>query len=281
MRTSAAILSIGGPTYESRVHLWWETDKHINPRNFKVYRGETTEDVTQLIGEVTGVVDQQIYTFDDYTANIRDRFRPWYYQIVEGNGDPFEEESRSEIFSWNTRYRIEEEAIMDAQELVFHYDMGNPVFIYSERTTSLKCPFCFNVTKGVATPRLDGCPTCMGTGRVAPYLTPYALWVDMGEDDRTALMREFGEHRPGQRFARVNGLPQVKPGDILLEPFTKIIWLINRVKPYGRQNAPVLQAAQMSILDKSDPINRYIDIDATLMTQLQEELDNIDLERRH
>ena len=283
MQVSAAILAIGGATYESRVQLWWEADTNINPRNFEIYRGETRDKVTERIGRVTGEVGKRVYTFDDFTAKLRDRFRPYYYQIAygTGSGTTFTEEGRSEKFSWDTHYRIEEEAIIAAQELMFHYDMGSPVFIYSERTTSLRCENCWDIATSTANPSLNGCPICMGTGRVTPYLDPYAVWMDFGVTDRSLMIREFGEHDPGEKMIRFNGVPRIKPGDIILEPFTQGIWLVNRIKPCGRTNAPVMVMGTISLLDKSDPVYQFIRVSESDMRDLQTEMDAIDEERRH
>lgn len=279
MNTTATILSIGTARFPSHVRLLWETDRVYNTaRTFKVYRGISRSEQSELLGEVSSTPGSRISTFDEHTSALYNFYQEQFYRIDQYLGSTLE--ASSDPFNWNLGYQLHEIAILADQEILFHYDMGSPCYLHSINTsTNVRCPKCWDVSRGRVNTD-DSCPVCYGTGRQDPYLSPYLIWPEFGVTSKENAIEEFGEIQPGQRMVQINGIPAVKPKDILHDPIRHVIWNVVKVEVFGRLGAPVLQKALIAKIDIDTCEYRYITRSPSQVSELATSLIAIQKERR-
>ena len=76
------------------------------------------------------------------------------------------------------------------------------------------------------------------------------------------------------------GIPKIKPGDIIHEPFKHELWTVETVDLIGRDTAPVVQQCSLSLVDKNESKYKYMNIDPKILELLNVELNSINNERR-
>ncbi len=261
--TNAVILSIDPPI----VMVSFSTEQMINIRTFDIYRNE------ELLGTVTSTPGISVYTYKDYTAELRDLFRIYQYKvIVRETGE------ETDLFSWDTMYRVHEADILIRHDYLFHYNAGSPLFLHSERTDSSapRCPNCWDITSQRS---LGSCPVCLGTGRQRPYYDPVLMWVEFG--GKTKLLDvSLVEVQSNQKRLTASAIPRLKPGDIMHEPFKHELWKIEQVSCIGRDTAPVLQQAARKYLEPSHEHYKYLTLSDSDMAALLSEMNSVNDERR-
>lgn len=282
--SNAAILSLGGVNYLSQVQIHWETEQVLNTRRFKIYRGIASDKIDEEIGFVDTVPGIRIYSYVDYTAELGDLYRPYYYRIDTFKVLPDDTEQfelSGEMFTWDNRLRVWEEDVIYRHDLLFHYDAGSPLLFYSERTdtSDVHCPKCWDISTSLPRPPRGGCPVCMDTGRQRPYLDPIIIWAEFGIKSRI-LEHNLVELQPGQKHMTFGGIPKMKPGDVILEPFKHELWTVEVVNLIGRDTAPVVQQCSLSLVDKSESKYKYLNIAPETLELLNVELNSINNERR-
>jgi hypothetical protein len=261
--TNAVILSID----PSIVMVSWTTEQMINTRTFRVYRN----DVLQTT--VTSTPGIRVYTYKDYTPQLKDLYRIYEYRI-----EVVETGEVTENFSWDTMYRVFESDIVFRHDYIFHYNAGSPMFLHSERTDSSfpKCPNCWDVTSHRS---VGSCPVCLGTGRQHPYYDPVLMWVEFGGDSKILDVSSV-EVQPGQKRLTASGLPRLKPGDVMHEPFKHELWLVENAVCIGRDTAPVLQQAACKLMERSHEHYKYLTLTDADMASLLTEMNSVNNERR-
>lgn len=267
VNSNAVILSLK-PAY---VYVYFTTQQIITPRTFKVFRKQS--DLTEEVAEIDSEHNVNVYTAQDRTPQIFSRYVPCYYQIqVVETGE------ETDWFSWDTMYRVWEQAVLDANDQIFRNDMGSPLFLHSERTdlTNVRCPNCWDITTQMSRGK---CELCMDTGRQKPYLDAVAFYAEFGQTSRV-LEYNIVEAEMGQKMITMSGLPKVKPGDIVHEPFKHELWLVENVNCIGRDTAPVLQQATVSLVHKPNIKYNYLVIESSDMEDLLEEMNGVNNERR-
>jgi len=284
--TNASIASIGGPKHPSVASIWWGvTEPLVGERVFQLYRSSKYVPSTEyyetpiLLTEITTIPNEMSWSFKDSTPDLKDNFRQYYYQVkmtIRG-----EVEIESKWFTWDSMFQVHEYEILRLHELLFHYDTGSPIFLYSERTENpLHCPFCWNATLQRPQP-LEECPNCLKTGRVKPYYDPILIWIEMDVDNKVAIVQDHGELHPNKKTIRLSGLPKIKPRDLLQDPFTGKFFIIETVNNIGRTYAPVLQIAAIDMEPTQEDIYRYLTISDSMRASLHEQMAAITDERRH
>jgi len=263
MITNAVILSLDPPV----VMVSFTTEQMINVRHFDIYRN------TVLQGTVTSTPGINVYTYKDYTPELRDLFRIYEYKIIVR-----ETGEESELFSWDTMYRVYEADILVRHDYLFHYNAGSPMFLHSERTDSSapKCPNCWDITSQRS---IGSCPVCLGTGNQRPYYDPVLMWVEFGGKTKM-LDVSLVEVESNQKRLTASGLPRLKPGDIVHEPFKHELWKVEQVQPIGRDTAPVLQQAACKLLEPSHEHYTYLVLTDADMASLLAEMNSVNKERR-
>jgi len=267
VNSNAVILSLNPPY----VYVYFTTQQIISARTFEVYRKQS--DIEELVTTVASQVHVNVYTAEDRTPQIFSRFTPCYYQIrIMETGE------ETEWFSWDTMYRAWEFEVLDRNDQLFHYDAGAPLFIHSERTdlTNVRCPNCWDITNQMST---GNCDLCMNTGRQKPYLDPVMVHSEFGQSSKV-LEYNLVEAEIGQKLITMSGLPKVKPGDIVHEPFKHELWLVQNVNCIGRDTAPVLQQASVSLVHKLDIKYNYLVLEDDDMEALLADVDAVNNERR-
>ena len=263
MITNAVILSIDPPV----VMVSFTTEQMINVRRFDVYRNDV------LQGTVTSTPGIQVYIYKDYTPEVQDLFRVYEYRVI--NRDTGEQ---SEKFSWDTMYRVHEADILLRHDYLFHYNAGSPMYLHSERTDSSapKCPNCWDITSQRA---ISSCPVCLGTGNQVPYYEPVLMWVEFGGKNKS-LDVSLVEVQSNQKRLTASGLPRLKPGDVMHEPFKHELWKVETVQCVGRDTAPVLQQAACQLMEKSHEHYKYLVMSDSDMAALLSEMNDVNNERR-
>lgn len=250
--------------------LVWEVDSSFNTHTFTVSRKKG--DTEETLATIQSQENVFIYTVKDFAVQLLNLFDDYKYKIKIDNNDA------TDWFSWDTQYRAFELDILDRNALVFKYDIGLPLYLYSERTdfSNVRCPKCWNVLKQMP----DGnCSLCMDTGRQKPYLDPIVFWGDLGQKSRV-LEHNLLEAVAGEKLLTLNGIPKIKPGDIILEPFQHELWLIESVQCIGRDTAPVIQQAKMTLVQRTNLKYNYMVLDDAELLSLSEEVNRINSERR-
>lgn len=264
---NAVILSLN----PALVYVSFTTQQIISDRTFKVYRKQS--DIIEEIAEINSQKNVNVYGASDRTAQLFNLHQPCYYrvEIVETN-------EQTAWFSWDTMYRVFESDILSRQDQIFHYDMGSPLFLHSERTdfTNVRCPNCWDITTHMA---LGGCSLCMDTGRQKPYLDPVIAWIEFGTNTR-ALEYNLVETETGEKRVTMSGLPKIKPGDIFHEPFKHELWRVENVATIGRDTAPVLQQASVSLVKDVNVAYTYLVLTDSDMDALLEDMNSVNNERR-
>lgn len=247
------------------VLLSWKTRQTVSQHTFEIFRNK------EKIGETKSQPNIVVYTFKDYTADVRDLFRIYEYEI-RVNGESYG------LFSWDTMYRVYELDILVRHDYFFHYNNGSPMVLYSERTdaSSPRCPFCWDITSQRA---IGSCPVCMGTGRQVPYYDPVVIWVEFGGNSKI-LDVSLVEAQPGQKRMTANGLPRLKPGDIVLEPFKHELWKIEQVQCIGRDTAPVVQQCACKRIETNSDLYKYMIFGESEVQDIVNEMNEINKEKR-
>lgn len=282
---NVSIISIGGPSHPSQANVWWmATEPLINPRTFRVYRSGTYTPGTdyteqpEMLTEFEGLPGSMNWTFSDISLDLRDTFRQYYYKIEMLYHDAVE--YVLDWFTWDSQLQVHEFEMLRIHEVLFHYDSGSPVILYSARTDNpLRCPSCWDVTMNQARPVME-CGMCLGTGMVKPYYDPVLVWIEMGVDNKSAPITDIGERHPNKKAVRMNGLPRVKPRDLMQDPFTGKIFLVESVNQIGRLYAPVVQLVNIDMQPTQEDVYKYLKITPELMLSLQEQMTAITNERR-
>jgi len=267
VNSNAVILSLSPPY----VYVYFTTQQILSARTFEVYRKQS--DIEDLVATVVSQSNVNVYTAEDRTPQIFTRFQPCYYQVrVVETGE------ETEWFSWDTMYRAFEFDILDRNELIFHYDAGAPLFLHSERTdlTNVRCPNCWSITQQMP---MGNCDLCLDTGRQKPYLDPVLIHSEFGQSSKV-LEYNLVEAHLGQKLITMSGLPKVKPGDVIHEPFKHELWLVENVNCIGRDTAPVVQQATVSLVQKPSIKYNYLVLEADDMETLLADIDEVNNERR-
>jgi hypothetical protein len=267
VNSNAVILSLKPPF----VYVYFTTQQIISARTFKVFRKQS--DIIEEIAEIDSQSNVNVYSAEDRSSQVFSRYTPCYYQVqVVETGET------TDWFSWDTMYRVFEFDILDRNEQIFHYDMGSPLFLHTERTdlTNVRCPNCWDITKQMS---MGNCSLCMDTGRQKPYLDPVAFYAEFGQTSRV-LEYNLVEAEIGQKMITTSGLPKLKPGDIVHEPFKHELWLVENVNCIGRDTAPVLQQATVSLVQKPSIKYNYLVIEDSDMEDLLADMNEVNNERR-
>ena len=267
VNSNAVILSVKPPY----VYVYFTTQQIISSRTFKVFRKQS--DIEEEISEISSQPSVNVYTAQDRTSQIFNRYQPCYYQVrVVETGE------ETDWFSWDTMYKVFEFDILDRNDQIFHYDMGAPLFLHSERTdlTNVRCPNCWSITKQMS---MGNCDLCMDTGRQKPYLDPVMFHAEFGQSSRV-LEYNLVESHVGQKMITMSGLPKVKPGDIVHEPFKHELWLVENVNCIGRDTAPVIQQATVSLVQKPSIKYNYLVLEDSDMETLLADVNEVTNERR-
>jgi hypothetical protein len=119
----------------------------------------------------------------------------------------------------------------------------------------------------------------MDTGRQKPYLDVVLFHAEFGQTSRV-LEYNLVEAHVGQKMITMSGLPKVKPGDIVHEPFKHELWLVENVNCIGRDTAPVLQQATVSLVQKPSIKYNYLVLEDSDMQVLLADMDEVNNERR-
>ena len=276
---SVQILRIGGPHWYPKIRLIWRTD-YENKMTFKIYRG-LTEDSVSLVHTYVGTKGTKDYTWDDThevdvpeSDNIKlgNRFRNYFYKIESYLPSGILRETTDTV-SWDagmyTRYEME---IMRGHEFYFKKIAGTPCFLFKRKVlerSGQHCPVCWDKsTGGPRKTHLGGvgstCKECLNTGIIDPYHDPVEAWVRIKnpEKDNQDADKLAKRYKFETIICDANGLPVIRPGDVLLDVIDRVFYGVNKVSHVGKRHSGVKQDIMAVEMANEKPEYRWLEIAA-------------------
>lgn len=254
-RLDIIIAQIGSPPNgNARVLCCWELiPQHsgLPEVTFVVERSLSNQfsdnEYEQISGAITGEAGVFVYEFDDITANLSNFWRKYYYRVraTSSSGEVI-----SPVRSWETNPRPHELAIIERHDFVLQYLQGTPSFAFVERTTGGARCSCFDVTTGRTT--VSNCRLCLSTGRQQPYFDPIPFFVDFNPDEQLVSISSFGELQTKEKDCWFSAYPQVKPGDLIYEVMTAVLWRVARVNTIQPMGTTIQQVCRLNALERSE-----------------------------
>lgn len=204
----------------------------------------TAGEFTEIAANIPASPGLLSYEFDDITPNLFSFWRRYYYRVVAtAAGDP---EVSTTIRTWETNPRPHELAIIERHDLVLKVLQGTPVFAFVERTTEGTFCICWNPTTSRSSD--SRCTLCLGTGKQRPFFEPIHFYADFNPDEKLVSISNFGERQAKQKDCWISAYPQLKPGDIILEVVTGVLWRIASVHPIQPQGTTIQQVCRLSAI---------------------------------
>lgn len=237
-----------------RVLVRWKlkrTSQDLTNLKFSIYRGESPEDLTRVNAE--GIDHDELYEYMDYTANLLDLRKVYYYQVQghEMSGDTILQTFKSKVETWSQEPDLV--ALYVIEEHLFLYrwtSAGMPAFIYKKKKEGLRCPECWDpILKKVTK---SNCSTCNGTGFVGGYYKPIEAWMGFNVDIKIAQIADWGVKQIDQTDVEFTDYPELSIGDIILDLKDFKYWKIANVRFSVKGGAIMTQVARVSAINRSD-----------------------------
>lgn len=283
-RLDIIIAELGGPPSSvSKVLVCWElVTQHsgLPATKFYVERSlspQFSDDEYDVIaGPMDAAAGEFVYEYTDVTPNLYSFWRMYFYRIraETPNGAVY-----SPVRTWETSPRPHELAIIERHDFVLRYLQGQPSFAFVERTIgSARCA-CYDPTAGRT--KKSNCTECLGTGRQHPFFDPIPFFVDYNPDEKLVQIASMGEIQLNEKDSWFSAYPRLKPGDIIYQVQTAMLWRIVRVGPIQPQGTTIQHVARLSGLDRNEiEYQRLVKrIDPDLLQQLVQEWEQNKQER--
>lgn len=245
------------PDGVSRVLCCWEIVpqySNLDATTFVVERSLSNQfsegEYEQISGEIQAGPGIYVYEFDDITANLSNFWRKYFYRIKAIN--PYDGTIVSSIRSWETNPRPHELAIIERHDFVLQYLQGTPSFAFVERTAGGARCSCYDVTTGRTTS--SNCDLCLGTGRQQPYFDPIPMFVDFNPDEQLVSISSFGELQTKEKDCWFSAYPVMKPGDLIYEVMTAVLWRIARINTIQPMGTTIQQVCRLNALERSEVV---------------------------
>ena len=254
-RLDVIIATVGGPDANANVILCWElVTQHsgLDQTKFSIERSLSPQfsdgEIDQLVTGIAGAAGQLVYEYSDITANLINWWRMYFYRI---KAETPEGTVYSEVRTWETSPRPHELAIIERHDFILKFLQGAPSFAFIERTAeSAKCPECYDMTAGRV--RRSDCRVCLGTGRQRPYLTPIPFFADYNPDEKLTQIASFGEMQQKEKDCWFSAYPRLKPGDVIYEVMTAVLWRIVRISTVQPQGTSIQHIARLGAIGRDE-----------------------------
>lgn len=245
------ILSI---EYITRVLVEWrlaETSQRLNNLKFYVDRSESGNEWTTIDGPIE---HDALYEFIDYTAQLYDMQKTYYYRVRAVELDSMGEEAQTftSMLGNTAESPPDLVSVYVIEEHLFkmRYVDGVPVFIYKKRHDGGRCPDCWDavlkrVTKG-------NCTTCYGTGRVDGYYPPIEAWMNFDVHTEVANVGQQGLVQPDHVTGTFTDYPLLRIDDLIKEVRSGYFWKISSLTMPEKNRTVLLQQFQLKGVNRAD-----------------------------
>ena len=244
-----------------RVLVRWKlkrTSQDLKDLKFFIYRGESPEDLTQI--NAVGIDYDDPYEYMDYTSNLRDLRKLYYYQVkaAEMSGNTVLQTFDSKVETWSQEPDLTALYVIEEHMFLYRWtSAGMPAFIYKKRREGPRCPECWDpVLKRVTK---SNCSTCKGTGFTEGYYKPIEAWMGFNVDVKAAQVADWGIKQIDQTDIEFIDYPELSIGDIILDLKGFKYWKIANVRFTLKGGAIMTQVARVSAINRSD-IEYSIDV---------------------
>jgi len=239
--------------HTSRVLVRWQlepTAQNLRNLRFFVDRGESPNEFQQLNAE--GISAYDMYEYVDYTANLFDLNRMYFYriravEIIDGN--PVQTFASHET-TWDGD--LDNTGLFIIEENYFEHRWidGVPVMVFKKRHDGTYCPECWDtVLKRVTS---SSCTTCYGTGRLDGYYPPIEAWMKFEPDPKVETITEIGLRQSSQTSAMFTNYPLITPDDVVVELKPNRFWKVENVTYPEKTRTIVLQTLKLNAVSTSD-----------------------------
>ena len=190
--------------------------------------------------DVLTVPFEDRYVFIDNVLQVAHRWRKYYYLLrvtQKASGEtkdfgPVAKEPDPDIIARELRRHM---------NLLFREFAGRRNWILPARTFGQRCE-CWNPV--LQKRSRSGCFLCFDTGFVRGYLSPIETWVQIDPSAKGDQHTNVGKIQPVNTTARLGYYPQVKPGDLIIEPENRR-WKVVTVSQTEQSRALVHQEIQI------------------------------------
>lgn len=248
---SVRILSI---EHISRVLVAWQLAPTSQRLDNLVFTIERSEDGYDWSAVQTGIPHDGLYELVDYTANLYDLNKVYYYRVVASELDPTSGETlqtfTGPVADTNGDLDLTSLYVVEEHLYAHRYVYGVPTLIYKKRMDGDRCPDCWDeVLKKVTK---SNCKTCFGTGRIEGYYPPIEAWMKIEAAPKQEAVAEQGAVQVKRTMAEFTNYPELRPRDLIFEPQHHFFWLVNTVQGPEKNRSIILQQAQLMAVNRSD-----------------------------
>lgn len=238
----------------SRVLIRWDlspTNQNLSSLVFYLDRSEDGADWTPIAGPIPS---SSLHEVIDYTANLYDLQKVYYYRVraVERSPDGTEELQEFISGAADTNGDVDLTALYIIEEHLFayRYVYGVPVLIYKKRMDGEHCPECWDeVLKKVTK---SNCKTCFGTGKMEGYYPPIEAWMKIDPPPSQSGVNEQGVIQIARTLAEFTNYPELRPSDLIFEPQYHYFWRVASAQGPEKNRAMILQQLQLTAVNRSD-----------------------------
>ena len=221
------------------------------------------------------ILSTEIPQFIDYTANLYDLHKIYYYRVIANEIDPSSgdvlQSFESAVADTNGELDLTALYVIEEHLFAHRYVYGVPTLIYKKRVDGDRCIECWDpVLKKVTKSK---CKTCFGTGRMEGYFPPIDAWMKIETPPKQSGVSEQGIVQIRRTMAEFTNYPELRPGDLIFEPQHHFFWNVTAVQGPEKNRSIVLQQLQLKAVNRSD-IEYRLDIPQERVKVLLAELDS-------
>jgi len=227
----------------------------------------TSENFKQIGGPLSAL---DFYEFLDYTPELRNLHRTYYYRVRVRRVST-QEELGSAPMTWHGDLDLEAMYVVDEHNFMLEDTTGVPALIYKRRRGGVACEACFDK---IQNKRLAShCKRCFGTNWEGGFHEPIDAYVDLSPHANQTLIQEWGETQPTETDVLATNYPLIFNGDLIREIRKNRLWRVVRTRTTEKQRAPMLQFIRVTEVNPGD-VEYQIPIDEAFVEQKIREFEN-------
>lgn len=266
-------------TNPGRVLVNWElepTAQDLRNLRFFVDRGESPEELVQI--SVEGIRANDISEFVDYTPNMLDLHKVYYYRVraVEFIGSTPAQTFTSDVSTWDGNLDLVGIYVVEEHFFLHRYVAGVPAMIFKRRRDGAYCPDCWDAVMKRVTK--SNCQTCYGTGKLAGFYPAYEAWMNFEPDPKAVQVADWGQRQISQTDIQFTNYPLLTDGDIIVELKPNKVWKVSNVRYPEKNRTIMLQIARLDAVNPAD-IEYKVPVDQDRRRALVAELELREKER--
>jgi len=278
---SVIVLNMQHHTTPSRILIKWELEpsaQNLNNIRFFVDRGESPEEMQQLQATSDGIRASQLLEFSDYTANLLDLNKVYYYRVraVEFIGTTPVQTFSSETVTWDGDLDLVGLYVVEEHLFLHRWVSGVPSMIFKRRRDGQYCPECWDeVLKRVTK---SSCTTCYGTGKLGGFYPPHEAWMNFEPDPKVVQVTEWGQRQSSQTDIQFTNYPLLTDGDLIVELKSNRYWKVSMVRYPEKNRTIMLQIARVDAVNPSD-VEYRVEVSVSRRKAMLAEADEREKER--